>query len=236
MKIEIEFGEVEILRDTIFKQKEEIKQLKEQLSLLDEKSLQDKAISLSFHLFETYIAAVFQRLGLEPMHGESVRIPDSLNHYLGADWWRRGRLEITLGANITSRFKKAFLNLGIIFKEDMPNEVNFENDPPKVVSVIYEPKEETLEEASLRLYPINSSGTWDFNKQYRDEWIEGANWQAQRMYSEEDLRKAYLSAIKTTGDGWNGEYADGNDPNIEEKFSEGFTQWFNQFKKKQSGE
>lgn len=146
MKIEIEFGEVEILRDTIFKQEEEIKQLKEQLSLLDEKSLQDKAISLSFHLFETYIAAVFQRLGLEPMHGESVRIPDSLNHYLGTEWWRRGRLEITLGANVTSRFKKAFLNLGIIFKEDMPNEVNFENDPPKVVSVVYEPKEKTLEE------------------------------------------------------------------------------------------
>ena len=155
MKIEIEFGEVEILRDTIFKQKEEIKQLKEQLSLLDEKSLQDKAISLSFHLFETYIAAVFQRLGLEPMHGESVRIPDSLNHYLGADWWRRGRLEITLGANITSRFKKAFLNLGIIAKEDMPNEVNFENDPPKVVSVVYEPKEETLKEAAERYYIDN---------------------------------------------------------------------------------
>jgi hypothetical protein len=56
--------------------------------------------------------------------------------------------------------------------------------------------------------------------------------QAERMYSEGDLRKAYLSAIKTTGEGWNGEYAEGNDPNIEEKFSEGFTQWFQQFKKK----
>jgi hypothetical protein len=52
------------------------------------------------------------------------------------------------------------------------------------------------------------------------------------MYSEEDMKKAYLSAIKTTGEGWNGEYAEGNDPNIEEKFSEGFTQWFEQFKKK----
>jgi hypothetical protein len=144
MKIEIEFGEVEILRDTIFKQKEEIKQLKEQLSLLDEKSLQDKAISLSFHLFETYIAAVFQRLGLKPMHGESVHIPDSLNHYLGAEWWRRGRLEITLGANITSRFKKAFLNLGIVSKEDMPNEVVLDEDPEKVVHVVYKPKENTF--------------------------------------------------------------------------------------------
>lgn len=142
MKIEIEFGEVEILRDTIFKQEQEIKELKEQLSLLDEKALHDKAISLSFHLFETYIAAVFQRLRLEPMHGESVRIPDSLNHYLGPEWWKRGRLNIELGANITSRFRKAFLMLGIIAKEDMPDEVNYKTDPPKVLSVIYDPKNE----------------------------------------------------------------------------------------------
>lgn len=142
MKIEIEFAEVEILRDTVFKQKEEIKQLKEQLSLLDEKALHDKAISLSFHLFETYIAAVFQRLGLEPKYGESVHIYDSLNHYLGSEWWKRGRLKITLGATITTSFREAFLRLGIIPKEEMSNEVNFENDPPKAVSVIYEPKQD----------------------------------------------------------------------------------------------
>ena len=56
--------------------------------------------------------------------------------------------------------------------------------------------------------------------------------QIERMYSEEDLRKAYFSGISSTGEGWNGEYANGNDPNIEEKFSAGFTQWFEQFKKK----
>jgi hypothetical protein len=60
----------------------------------------------------------------------------------------------------------------------------------------------------------------------------GAQWQAERMYDEEDLRKAYFSGISSTGEGWNGEYADGNDPNIEEKFSKGFTQWIEQFKKK----
>ena len=53
-----------------------------------------------------------------------------------------------------------------------------------------------------------------------------------RMYSEEDLREAYFSAIKSTGEGWNGEYANGNNPNIEEKFTEGFEEWFEQFKKK----
>ena len=226
MKIEIEFGEVEILRDTIFKQKEEIKQLKEQLSLLDEKSLQDKAISLSFHLFETYIAAVFQRLGLEPMHGESVRIPDSLNHYLGADWWRRGRLEITLGANVTSRFKKAFLNLGIVSKEDMSNEVNFENDPPKVVSVVYGPKEETLKEAAEEYYNNNifCDGITEFEHDIAIRcFIAGAKDQAERMYSEEDMAESFMAC-------WKANVFDG----IECKLS--FKEWFEQFKKKQSGE
>ena len=54
----------------------------------------------------------------------------------------------------------------------------------------------------------------------------------ERMYSEEDLKEAYFSAIKSTGEGWNGEYANGNNPNIEEKFTEGFEEWFETFKNK----
>jgi hypothetical protein len=56
--------------------------------------------------------------------------------------------------------------------------------------------------------------------------------QDKRMYSEEDLKDAYFSAIKATGEGWNGEYAEGNSPNVEEKFMEDFNIWFEQFKKK----
>jgi hypothetical protein len=88
-------------------------------------------------------------------------------------------------------------------------------------------KQETLEEAAKRIYGSDASKDVEYYA-----FILGAKWQAEIMYSEEDLREAYLSAIKTTGEGWNGEYAEGNDPNIEEKFSEGFTQWFEQFKKK----
>ena len=54
----------------------------------------------------------------------------------------------------------------------------------------------------------------------------------ERSYSEGDLREAYFSAIKSTGEGWNGEYANGNNPNIEEKFTEGFEEWFEKFKNK----
>ena len=50
-------------------------------------------------------------------------------------------------------------------------------------------KEETLEEAAQRLYPINFSIDYDKNKEERDIWLEGAKWQAERMYSEEEVEQ-----------------------------------------------
>ena len=54
----------------------------------------------------------------------------------------------------------------------------------------------------------------------------------ERMYSEEDMKESYFTAIKSTGEGWKGEYAGGNHPNIEKKFKEGFEIFIEQYKKK----
>jgi hypothetical protein len=43
-----------------------------------------------------------------------------------------------------------------------------------------------------------------------------------KSYSEADMKEAYFTAIKSTGEGWNGEYAGRNHPNIEKTFNEGF--------------
>ena len=91
-------------------------------------------------------------------------------------------------------------------------------------------KQETLEEAAERLAYDSTEENKGFPSMKM--FIKGAKWQAERMYSEEDIREAYFSAIKITGEGWNGEYAGGNSPNIEEKFMEDFSKWFEQFKKK----
>jgi hypothetical protein len=56
--------------------------------------------------------------------------------------------------------------------------------------------------------------------------------ETKNKYSEEDLKTAYFSGIKTTGEGWNGEYANGNNPSIEEEFQEGFQEWLRHFKNK----
>ena len=93
-----------------------------------------------------------------------------------------------------------------------------------------EPKQETLEELAKRKYLTRLD---NFQKvDFKDGVFEGAKWQAERMYSEGDMKWAYFSAIEETGEGWNGEYANGNNPNIEDKFSEGFNKWFEQYRKK----
>lgn len=50
--------------------------------------------------------------------------------------------------------------------------------------------------------------------------------------TEEDLRDAFFSAIRITGEGYNGEYFKGNYPNIEECFKESFDEWLEEFKNK----
>jgi hypothetical protein len=56
--------------------------------------------------------------------------------------------------------------------------------------------------------------------------------ETKNKYSEEDLKTAYFSGIKTTGEGWNGEYANGNNPSIEKEFQKEFQEWFQEYKNK----
>ena len=67
----------------------------------------------------------------------------------------------------------------------------FYESADKVITVT---RQETLEEAAERLYPISKGGSmWmpsadDCNKANKQEgFVEGAKWQAERMYSEEQV-------------------------------------------------
>jgi len=82
--------------------------------------------------------------------------------------------------------------------------------------------EEELEEAANRLFPISKGGlmwmpsTHDCNQANKQEgFIVGAKWQAERMYSEEDLLVAFEAGMMFIG---------------EDKGS--FREWFEQYKKK----
>ena len=100
----------------------------------------------------------------------------------------------------------------------------------KIIIPKEEPKQETLEEDLLNT-AIQVVG--DNNITTIKEFLVKHKWQAERMYSEEDLKEVYFSAIKSTGEGRNGEYASGNSPvDIKKEFNEEFEKWFEQFKKK----
>ena len=80
---------------------------------------------------------------------------------------------------------------------------------------------ETLEEAAERLFPIKGEY---FDKEFymvrRIAFIEGAKWQAERMYSEEEV----LELIKNRED-----YMDSEDNILDYQT---IKEWFEQFKKK----
>jgi hypothetical protein len=90
-----------------------------------------------------------------------------------------------------------------------------------------------LEEAAERLYPIvikpildvyddglsNQISEEDINEDSRESFIEGAKWQAERSYNEEDIINALHSV----------ELKDNKDYS---KIYNGMKEWFEQFKNK----
>jgi hypothetical protein len=66
----------------------------------------------------------------------------------------------------------------------------------------------------------------------KQEKLEDDDKKEERRYSKEDMKQAFFDGIRVTGEGYNGEYASGNNPSIEEEFQEEFQEWLKQFKNK----
>lgn len=119
MKIEIELSEVEALRSQLQRTETEKRQLEEKLKELSETELKAKAVRLSYKLFDNYMATVFEHLGFGEWQRDSVIVRDNLEHWIGKDWWNSDRITIELGANVTTKFKSAFLSIGILTKKEV---------------------------------------------------------------------------------------------------------------------
>jgi hypothetical protein len=86
-----------------------------------------------------------------------------------------------------------------------------------------EQMKETLEEAAESRYgtdmdSIRGSNVYDLNTDLKRGFIEGAKWQAERMYSEEDVKEAFFSGCQS-------------ERQIKPRIK-CWEQWFEQFKKK----
>jgi hypothetical protein len=159
------------------------------------------------------------------------------------DWMIRGNEQPTL---VTPNF---FWDFGVRYYKIILTTKPFQSEEKGYLihcpdnEVLEEPKQLTDLEIAIKLEEIQREEPKQETKEEPDyEKIKQALIEFrktpmtfvpdERMYSEEDLKEAYFSAISSTGEGWNGEYANGNNPNIEEKFKEGFDEWFNKFKNK----
>jgi hypothetical protein len=68
------------------------------------------------------------------------------------------------------------------------------------ITITHVGKQETLEEAARRIFGDDEDGHYLEKRAF----IKGAKWQAEKLYSEEDMREAYFTAINSTAEGWNG--------------------------------
>jgi len=106
----------------------------------------------------------------------------------------------------------------IIPSEFLADKVIYEINIPQE-----EPKQETLEEAAERYSDFSNDHVPicfgdKFNPTSKADFIAGAKWQAERMYSEEDMEKAFYAGLRKA-------YSS-------KKHSTCWKEWFEQFKKK----
>jgi hypothetical protein len=94
------------------------------------------------------------------------------------------------------------------------------------IGILSEPKEETLEEAAERY----TESTPDNDPIRIKSFIRGAKWQADRMYSEEDMRKAFSIGHKCARQGSYNDITEQQDFNKWKE--EGYPINFEQYKKK----
>lgn len=114
MKVEIELTELEALRIQLRESEHQKELLERKLRQLSEPEITKKAVLLSYHLFDNYMGAVFKHLGFEKWQNKSVIKVNDIEHWLGKNWWFSDRLTIDLCANVTTKFKSAFLKIGIV--------------------------------------------------------------------------------------------------------------------------
>jgi len=77
--------------------------------------------------------------------------------------------------------------------------------------VLGEPKQETLEEVAINCW---AEGAWDNRDDFTDGFVEGAKWEQERMYSEEEVKFIISEALQSA------------------LINVDLEQWFKQFNKK----
>lgn len=128
MKIEIELKEVEALRNENKDLERQVERLKNDLQNNAQQKWEERAIVLSKQLFSDYMYAVFAKLGFENEDWPSVQFEDSWTKHINNDgWWsyKPERIKVSVGATVTDQLRNAFIKIGVIPKEEKPEEKKY---------------------------------------------------------------------------------------------------------------
>lgn len=113
MKTEIEFEELESLKQTIKVLEEKLNNSEMKLKSFDEKKIEHRIREASYNLFNNYMGLVFRELGFEKWSSNYVHFNDDLEHWLGNKWYDTDKVSVEVRAVVSNKFKAMLLLLGV---------------------------------------------------------------------------------------------------------------------------
>lgn len=124
MKVEIEYEDLLKLNKKQEELEYKIRCLEHDSKiLLSQTSVEEnekKIINLAFLLFENYLQSLFKKLGF--LNNGNFQSPilqtSDLNHWIGKRWYNSERIEFVIGANVSNKWRNAFLNIGILTNDE----------------------------------------------------------------------------------------------------------------------
>lgn len=125
MKIEIELEYVESLKQRIEQLEKREEMLENQLKNSREEEYRNKALQLAEAALNKYVQAIFQGLGFEESYSPIKVEYDPINWSDGA-WWINPNAKFEIKTEISQRFAKAFISIGINRSSFADRKVNWE--------------------------------------------------------------------------------------------------------------
>lgn len=121
MKIEIEFREVERMKNEISSKEKELMVLRAELLKLDAQKLKADSVNLAMDLFESYIKTVFEKLGFNKPNGfynRAIIAECGLQRLGQTSPFDSDKVKFSIEAQIANDFRQAFLRMGLITEEE----------------------------------------------------------------------------------------------------------------------
>lgn len=114
MKIEIDADELFDLKKQVEKLVSENREIRNKLISIDETAISERVKRASYTMFHSYVNAVFKSLDFDQFEHYHNKHPVIFsNQMFEEDWPNREDLHVSLEAELSEKFKRAFLRIGV---------------------------------------------------------------------------------------------------------------------------